>query len=445
MPPPRASAAATPFWAGLRHRLFGERNVTQEQPTDQVIETPGEAVRPERPDDVEAAVEQRVAGIERQLLSVLSKLDVFAIEVLARTDSLDASLAEAQEDRAKLREEMAANAAPVERLGRLLDQLRCENALLGERLNSIVHSIDGVRQDCSAIHETLEAIEASAAGSTALISEKLDSYAVQVIERQRPPAFRAGDNVIATEVDGFILGIPADEWRLAAYYVFRGVLEPGMMRLLQRQLSPGAVFADVGANIGIVTLLAARLVGAAGKVYSFEPTPRIFSLLKDNVQVNGFLETGCIDLRQIAVLDKSGRVPLYIIPANSGHNTLYPGSVTECEKVEVDSMSLDEALPPGSRVDMIKIDAEGSEPLIWRGMRRILHENPTIGVVFEFAPSLLRRAGHDPSLFLDEIAAQGFRIWRINDISGDLVVPERQELLTAFSPNLFARRDAPTE
>lgn len=271
----------------------------------------------------------------------------------------------------------------------------------------------------------------------AALSARMDALEAGSVRR---PVLAAG-NIVATEVEGFILGIPAEEWRLAAYYAFRGLLEPGLIRYLESILKPGAVFADAGANIGIVTLFAARLAGDSGKVYSFEPAPRTFAILKDNIQVNGFLESGRIDFRQLALADKSGEMPFCVYPANSGHNTLFPGT-TPGETIQVRTAALDEVIPAGSRLDAVKVDAEGAEHLIWRGMQRLLADNPGIHVILEYDPAHLRRAGVDPGGFLDEIAAGGFTISRIQEPGGEPLPVSKEELLAGSTVNVVVRRSA---
>ena len=69
-----------------------------------------------------------------------------------------------------------------------------------------------------------------------------------------------------------------------------GVWEPYETSLVLRLLQPGDVFVDVGANIGYFSVLAASLVGDAGKVFAFEPDPDNFQLLCANAELNGLDE-----------------------------------------------------------------------------------------------------------------------------------------------------------
>jgi FkbM family methyltransferase len=250
---------------------------------------------------------------------------------------------------------------------------------------------------------------------------------------RRPPVLLGGNNIFMTEVDGFIVGQPGEEWRMAAFHALRGVMEPGLVRRLQQLLRPGMTFVDVGANIGIMTLHAAARVAPNGKVYSFEPAPRTFAILKDNIQVNGLLETGLIELYPLAVSDVEGQASLSIYSDNSGHNTLF-GQESD-SRVHVSTVTLDSLLGH-RRVDLVKIDAEGAEPLILRGMEQILHANPEIVILIEFAPSHLRRAGVEPAGFLEHLQSSGFAIRVVDDATGELREADFRQLAETFSVNL---------
>src|SRR5579863_10315948 len=205
--------------------------------------------------------------------------------------------------------------------------------------------------------------EKTATGSTVILNELQSGRIESAIRASiKPPVVGGGDNVVACEVDGLILGVPGEEWRMAAYYAFRGTMEPGPTRLFKEMVKPGMVVVDIGANIGIYTLETARLMAPTGRVYSFEPAPRVFGILKDNIQVNGFRELGIIHARQVAVSDRAGTAQFYIHSRNSGHSSLFPDEGAD-EKLMVQTITLDQALESIGQVDVVKIDAEGSEPL----------------------------------------------------------------------------------
>jgi FkbM family methyltransferase len=255
-------------------------------------------------------------------------------------------------------------------------------------------------------------------------------------------AISCANNIVVTKVDEFIIGLPAEEWRMVGYMAFKGQLEPGLTRLFRSCVKPGMVVIDVGANVGAYTLIAASLVGMKGKVYSFEPTPNTFNILKGNVQVNGFLETGIVDMHQIAVSRENGSAHLAIYNRDSGHNTLFP-SDEDKSIIEVRTISLDTFLDGAPVIDIVKIDAEGSEPFILQGMHRIIERNPGITVFLEFAPSNLRNAGIQPDKFLNDIRSLGFNIKKIEDLTGETLQIKDEELLQGFSTNIMLKKAPP--
>ncbi len=281
-----------------------------------------------------------------------------------------------------------------------------------------------------AIHELstrLDHISLDLAESNRKVLEALATRSRQVVT--------CGNDVVVTEVDGFLLGVPAEDWRRAAFMTFRGWLEPGLARRLEETIRPGMTVVDVGAHVGYYSLLAARRVGPSGRVISFEPTPRIFRLLAENIQVNGFREAGTVSLHAAAVGETGGRGRLAVYPGNSGHNSLFPKAAGE-ESVEVTVVGLDEALVDLPAANVVKIDAEGAEPFVLRGMRRLIGANPELQIFIEFAPEHLRRAGVDPLEFLDEIESMDLEFMRVDDKTGELSSISRTDLVGAFSVNL---------
>ena len=328
---------------------------------------------------------------------------------------------------------------------------------LSMRCNQLVESFRRWQGDMHVdlVHQRLKiaeierAISDRVAAAEAGLSSKLDARVTEMLSRQRSiqasldanatklrPVL-VGRDVFVTKVDDFILAIPREEWTLAAYYVFWGTLERGVTLYLESILKRGMVFVDIGANIGIHTLHAARAVGVEGMVHSFEPTPGTFRVLQQNVRANGLKR---VELYPLALLDRTCEVILYQIEGMCSWNTMFALG-DGGDPVAVKASTLDEAIPHGP-IDVIKIDAEGAEAFIWRGMQRILAENPRVRILIEFAPIHLRRAGVEPEQFLHEIAAAGFMICRIEDQSGELIPFHSAALGPDDGANLLLERPA---
>lgn len=335
----------------------------------------------------------------------------------------------------------------MESIQRVLARLRA--AL---RITSLEQKIDYLAAAENRAAKATEAVEVSQARMKDELLARIEGLETALTRTEaalaraeaarRPPVFHAGQNITVTEVDGFILGVPGEEWRLGAYYALRGLPEPGLLRLFASLLRPGMTFADVGAHIGIYSLTALRVLAGNGRVHAFEPSPRTFQILKDNIQVNGFLESGSVFLHPIAIAGEEGTAELTVYAANSGHNTLF-GADTGGERVAVRTRTLDAVLAEEPRLDLVKIDAEGAEPGILRGMGKLFDRHPGVQVFFEFAPEHLRRAGVDPLQWVNDLTAGGFTLRRVEDVTGELLPVENEALVHCISWNLLLTRSAP--
>jgi len=156
--------------------------------------------------------------------------------------------------------------------------------------------------------------------------------------------------------------------------------EPGTCDWIRDQVKPGDVFYDIGANIGIYTILAARHTGDSGRVYAFEPHSANFTRLLDNIRVNNFEHI--VKPCNFALHDKQGFFPFNYASGKAGSAESQLASVTDAHREEfrpeiaelkyaapVDALvTQEEFLPP----QHIKIDVDGNELLILQGMSKLL-------------------------------------------------------------------------
>lgn len=201
--------------------------------------------------------------------------------------------------------------------------------------------------------------------------------------------------------------------------------EPLETEFCMKATMPGATVVDVGANIGYYTLLFARHAGPSGRVFAFEPDEANFALLGGNVAMNGY---GNVTALQSAVSDAPGELTLYRNAANRmDHRTYDPGE--GWEHAPVPAVRLDDYFAPGTRIDVVKMDIQGSEPRALAGMTRLLSDNPAVVFVTEFWPFGLRRAGQDPAAYLARLRDLGFSFRRIDEPHGRITAASADELL----------------
>jgi FkbM family methyltransferase len=152
-------------------------------------------------------------------------------------------------------------------------------------------------------------------------------------------------------------------------FVFRENYEPELA-YLEEFLAPGKTFVDVGANFGIYTMVASKLVGEGGRVVAFEPTAQSFKVLTQNIILNGFKNALAF---QVALSEKAGTAQLYY-GMDPVRNSLGKDPSWDGGAEEVATESLDSVLQRTSVgwVDVIKIDVEGAEELVLRGANKVV-------------------------------------------------------------------------
>lgn len=156
---------------------------------------------------------------------------------------------------------------------------------------------------------------------------------------------------------------------------------------------PGDTFLDIGANLGYYTIKIGNIVGQSGFVYSFEPNPELYSFLVDNININGFSSRA--KAYRLAAGAAEGYSVLHFGYSNMGGGHVdVPLAVPRDDGVTIGIARPDDILPPDRAVDLIKVDAEGFEPLIFQGMEGILGRSPNASIVTEISAAHWERFGN---------------------------------------------------
>ncbi|MEO7923167.1 MAG: FkbM family methyltransferase [Chitinophagaceae bacterium] len=190
---------------------------------------------------------------------------------------------------------------------------------------------------------------------------------------------------VAILFNGLRLRVPGKFYR---YYA--ADYEKNNFLFLKENIRPGATCLDIGAHIGIYTVCMAKL--GAGKIYSFEPTPSSFAVLRKMVALN-HCEKQVTSLPD-AVAWKTGRTSFYlnhalyrgsekvkISEANSLVN-VYFGKKIGKEELEVTTVSIDDLVQQQNlEIDFIKIDVEGAEADVLKGAERTMLKDRPSGII----------------------------------------------------------------
>ncbi|MCI0700401.1 MAG: FkbM family methyltransferase [Planctomycetia bacterium] len=186
--------------------------------------------------------------------------------------------------------------------------------------------------------------------------------------------------------------------------------ESGVLRAL---LHPGMTYLDVGANLGYLATLAAKLVGTTGRVIAIEPEPYNFSLLQRNLKLLGRRQTVAVNA---AAGSEPGTAKLFKSADNLGDHRLYTDSDSSGRVgVEVPVVRLDDLFTTNNwpAPDFIKIDVQGYEPHVVAGLERLITSDRPQAILTEYWPIGIRNAGADPSAYLEWFRARGFTCYLI--------------------------------
>lgn len=204
------------------------------------------------------------------------------------------------------------------------------------------------------------------------------------------PVGQAADSAIETVInydEGVRLHINTRsfmEWII----FFKGHYNLGLIRLIHSLLRPGDVAVDIGTNIGQYALVMCRLVGQQGRVYQFEPEPKVRERLKMNIELNNF-QNGVVIAS--ALSDRVGMAKLHSFVSgavNQGNATLVPTHHPDllCDiEVELDTLDNVMRLLSPARVDFLKIDTQGNDiPVLMGAAETIAKFRPRIAVRYDF-------------------------------------------------------------
>lgn len=190
---------------------------------------------------------------------------------------------------------------------------------------------------------------------------------------KRVMPYPTGPAVVPTTLGFSMLVDPCFDPVLETALYYHGIYEEGTLDVMRRVLRPGDTFIDVGANLGLMTLWAARLVGTSGHVHAFEPQPDTYAVLERNLALNGVRN---VTLHRLALGSKPERRSLY----ERSHISRGAASMVKPEQdfgqtsVELDTLDHIIEASQIKTVRMVKMDIEGWELEVLKGTRRLLSQ-----------------------------------------------------------------------
>jgi len=202
-----------------------------------------------------------------------------------------------------------------------------------------------------------------------------------------------------------------------------GIHDPQAQRALRALLRGGMTFYDLGASSGFFTVIGARLVGPEGRVYAFEPIPRLADAVERNAAANRLANVTVV---RRAVSDRSGPRRLALVGEGdvlTGSHLLAPGAgaAPPGESLPVEAAALDDLVRDGEIAppDVVKMDVEGAELDALRGMAEIVRGH---------RPAIVAELHGDQSAFVALLAESGYEVVSLERGDGRLLTVNPQVL-----------------
>lgn len=193
--------------------------------------------------------------------------------------------------------------------------------------------------------------------------------------------------------------------RAFLYRVEDGTFEPQTVRVLRQVVRPGMVMLDVGAYLGYYTILASRAAGPQGRVYAFEPDPSNFRWLRYNLSING---CDNVAIFQRALSSSPGTGHLYRHATDPSKSSLAAREGWG-QRIQAELDTADR-LVDAPFVDLVKIDVEGAEPFVLKGMAGLLMRTQDPILLVESNPRALEESGSSADELLQLLKMFGFTL-----------------------------------
>jgi len=226
-----------------------------------------------------------------------------------------------------------------------------------------------------------------------------------------PRRFRScGRAIVRGKLHGYEMELDLANWSERLSFCLGRYHDLPLQLAMQRVLRPGDAFVDIGANLGLVTLLASSLVGPTGAVLACEPSPTLGSRLQSHVQRNGLQN---VRLLAAALGSEAGAGELREYDGHSGWGSLSaagPEGARQTAAFRVPVTTGDTALQavPAGHPLVVKIDVEGHEVPVLRGLQHTLAVRQPL-VFLEVCDAHQRRAGFSAAELRAAIEGHGYR------------------------------------
>jgi len=209
------------------------------------------------------------------------------------------------------------------------------------------------------------------------------------------------------------------------------VFEPSELAFFQKYCCGNMTLVDIGANVGLYTVLAMHQLDSTGRIVTFEPHPQTYAFLQKNIAANETTGSTCprMDALNMAATPEPGQQELRLNPENRGDNRLYQGTyqgkVEQWATLLIEGRPVDDVLAELGieQVNFVKIDIQGYEQKAISGFRKTLARSQNVILMSEFWPKGLAEAGGNAIGYLQMLTDVGFKLYELKERPRGVVMP----------------------
>ena len=190
----------------------------------------------------------------------------------------------------------------------------------------------------------------------------------------------------------------------------KGEYEPQLKLTLDKLLKEGDTFIDLGANEGYFSIIGGKIVGGKGRIISIEPQTRLQHIINKNIELN---KVSNIELFQLCISNKVGNEVIHLSPdLNTGSSGFLKKQKYFVPREKVNSLTLESLIDKLNlkKVDLIKIDIEGSEYEAILGSKKLFQAQIIKNIALELHPEFLKKRNLEINHILDFLNEAGYKI-----------------------------------
>lgn len=297
----------------------------------------------------------------------------------------------------------------------------------------------------------LRAVRNKATALARRFISKAASVTVEEYEKRRPPFGRAysfGADLVAETNRQIMMSLPGDDLSITPSIALQGTYEEPELHFVEKTLRGGDFFVDVGCNVGVFTLVAARKVGPCGRVFAFDPNDGVVKHLRRSLVMNWVHDR--VKVFECAVGEEEKAATLRYSQLSVGGGSLgidedsaFKPTVAEIGNLvekQTHVIALDHLFLHPLEIKILKIDVEGFEHTVLEGARRLLKEKSINYLILELLEEIASKRYKQNVNAVVEVMNLGYRLCRL-DKSGNLIRCASIRDAIAFSRNLVLERE----